>query len=99
MKLYLDDERPTPDGWKRAYTAAEAIKELSWRNVTHLSLDHDLGPNTAGTGYTVCLWLEEMIGNDPTFPLPEIILHTANPVGRQNMQRVLDAIARRKQNG
>ena len=21
MKLFLDDERPTPDGWERAYTA------------------------------------------------------------------------------
>jgi hypothetical protein len=28
MKLFLDDERPTPDGWERAYTAPEAIALL-----------------------------------------------------------------------
>lgn len=25
MRIYLDDERPTPDGWVRAYTALEAV--------------------------------------------------------------------------
>lgn len=96
MKLYLDDERPVPDGWKLACTAISAIETLSWRTVTHLSLDHDLGRPEHGTGYDVCLWLEEMVVNDPTFQMPVVTLHTANPVGRQNMQRVLDSIARRQ---
>jgi hypothetical protein len=96
MKLWLDDERPTPDGWKLAHTARSAIEQLSWRTVTHLSLDHDLGLHENGTGYDVCLWLEQTIAEDPTFPMPVVTLHTANPVGRQNMQRVLDTIARRQ---
>lgn len=61
MKLYLDDERPTPQGWHRAYTAPEAIELLKTGQVTHLSLDHDLGPPEAGTGYDVCLWVEQQV--------------------------------------
>ena len=96
MKLWLDDERPAPDGWVRETHAADAMIQLADRQVTHLSLDHDLGPESAGTGYDVCRWLEETVANDPTFPMPVVTLHTANPVGRQNMQRVLDSIARRQ---
>ena len=61
MKVFLDDERPTPDGWVRAFTAPEAIELLKTGKVTHLSLDHDLGPQEAGTGYDVCLWVEEKV--------------------------------------
>ncbi len=28
MKVYLDDERPTPDGWLRVYWPEEAITLL-----------------------------------------------------------------------
>ena len=34
MKLYFDDERPTPEGWERAYTAPEAIELLKTGRVT-----------------------------------------------------------------
>lgn len=61
MRVYLDDERPTPEGWTRAYTAQEAINFLETGIVTHLSLDHDLGPEEAGTGYDVCKWVEENV--------------------------------------
>ena len=96
MKLWLDDERPAPEGWVHETWASDAIEQLQTRNVTHLSLDHDLGCNPrCGSGYDVCIWLEQTIVEDPTFPLPIVTLHTANPVGRQNMQRVLDSITRR----
>jgi hypothetical protein len=95
MKLWLDDERPAPDGWIREMTAADAMVQLASGEVTHLSLDHDLGHANGQTGYDVCLWLERASVNDPTFTMPVVTLHTANPVGRQNMQRVLDSIQRR----
>jgi len=61
MKVYLGDERPTPEGWVRAYTVSEAVKLLKTGNVSHLSLDHDLGPAEAGTGYDICKAVEELV--------------------------------------
>jgi hypothetical protein len=91
MKVYLDDERPTPPGWTRAYTGHEAIALLSTGQVTIISLDHDLGLPEAGTGYDVCLWLEEQVILNGFTP-PEIKIHSANPVGRQRMQAAVKAL-------
>ena len=91
MKVFLDDERPTPEGWVRAFTAPEAIELLKTGKVTHLSLDHDLGPPEAGTGYQVCLWVEEQVMTeafdfDNFYTPPVMTVHSANPVGRQRME-------------
>lgn len=94
MKLYLDDDadkRPTPTGWVRAYTAPEAIELLKTCKVTHLCLDHDLGPPEAGTGYEVCKWIEKRVFEqafnfDDPFTPPVMTIHTDNPVGRKNME-------------
>ena len=91
MKLYLDDERPAPKGWHRAYTAGEAITLLEKGQVTYLSLDHDLGPEESGTGYDVCKWLEKKVYEkswdfENPFTPPVIFIHSANPVGRANME-------------
>ena len=43
MKVYLDDERPCPPGWTIARWPDEAVSLLESGEVTHLSLDHDLG--------------------------------------------------------
>lgn len=95
MKLYLDDERPTPPGWERAYTAPEAIELLKTGKVTHLSLDHDLGPEESGTGYNVCLWIEEqVVGFNSPFVPPVMTIHSANPVGRQRMESAIKCIYR-----
>lgn len=53
MNVYLDDERETPAGWLRAYLPDEVIKLLKTGKVKQLSLDHDLGNDTKGTGYEV----------------------------------------------
>lgn len=97
MKVFLDDERPTPDGWVRAYTAPEAIGLLKTGKVTEISLDHDLGPEEAGTGYDVCLWVEEQVFStafnfDTPFALPIMAVHSANPVGRQRMEFSIQVI-------
>ena len=100
MKVYLDDERPAPEGWCRVYTAEECMKILADPKieVEVLSLDHDLG--TDKTGYDVLCWIEEQVfvyGYEP----PKILLHTANPVGRDKMAqciRGIDAHLRRTKN-
>ncbi len=42
MKVYLDDERPTPSGWISVRWPDEAIALLETGMVTDISLDHDL---------------------------------------------------------
>lgn len=90
MKLYLDDIRPTPEGWKRVYTAKEAVAFLldNWEKVTHVSLDHDLGDDESvvGNGYQVVLWIEEFIYNNDLKEIPEITVHSSNSPARLKME-------------
>jgi len=58
LKVYLDDERVAPDGWVQVRWPEEAIKLMKECEVTHMSLDHDLGDDQRGTGYDVLLWIE-----------------------------------------
>lgn len=43
MKLYMDDVRPCPDGWRVARTIDDAKLLLSTGTVIYASLDHDMG--------------------------------------------------------
>lgn len=84
MKVYLDDERPTPEGWHRVYTAQEAIAALEAGGVETISLDHDLGPPEAGTGYDVACWIERA-AHEGRLATVEVLFHSANPVGVKKM--------------
>ena len=92
MKIFLDDIRAPPPGWVLVQTSHEAIAALAGGGVTEISLDHDLGPPEAGTGYDVVLWIEQQVhrGVSP----PKMYIHSANPVGRQRMQAGIDMIQR-----
>lgn len=97
MKLFLDDLRPAPDGWTHARTASEAITHLQRGGVTALSLDHDLGEAEAEvrTGYQVACWIEQCAHEGRWNVVPKTItIHSANPVGRANIQAAIDAIER-----
>lgn len=96
MKIYLDDERVTPDGWTRTYTVDETIKLLKTRQVNYLSLDNDLGENQA-EGYKVLDFLEETVYNDPSFPIPEVYVHSANSTRVEHMRRAISSIERIRQ--
>ena len=63
LKVYLDDERTPPDdGWVLVKTPAQAVALLETGEVSHLSLDHDLGDDEGiGTGYDVVLWMEAQV--------------------------------------
>lgn len=86
MKVWLDDERPAPDGWRRVRWPDEAIALLKTDTVTHLSLDHDLGDDERGTGYDVVLWLEEAVATRGFTPPETIRVHSANSSARLKMQ-------------
>ena len=90
MKLWLDDLRPVPYGYEGAKSVNEAKKliqeaEHNGIEIEALDLDHDLGDYADQGGDAIRLldWLTER----GTFYPVEI--HTANPVGRANMERIL----------
>jgi hypothetical protein len=99
IHIWLDDERDPTDPiiqknfgstgdevWIK--TADECIEMLKSGRVSSISLDHDLGPEEAGTGYDVAVWIEEAAYNKG-IPKLGMRVHSANPVGRKNMERAL----------
>lgn len=95
MKVYLDDERTEPKGWTRVYWPDEAIELLQTGKVTELSLDHDLGDDTRGTGYDVLLWLEQAVVHDNFVPPQRIVIHSANASAWKKMGQAIDSIHHR----
>lgn len=93
MKVFLDDERATPQGWVRAFWPEEVIELLKTGQVTELSLDHDLGDDEHGTGYTALLWLEEEVAERGMAP-PKIHVHSANSSARLKMEAAIESIYR-----
>jgi hypothetical protein len=90
-KLFIDDVRnPPDDSWTVVRTVEEAKNLLqSWDLPTIMSLDHDLGGDE--TVMQVLHWMaEEYYEEGP----PEWTIHSANPVGRQNMESFLKSWAR-----
>lgn len=97
MKVFLDDERQTPEGWKRVYWPEEAIELLKTNKVTEISLDHDLGDDERGTGYDVIRWIEMAVDMDDFKP-PVIKVHSANTSARQKMELGIKSIERLSRN-
>lgn len=100
--IFLDDIRNPPDDghlWKIARDVDSAMRFLfeAWfvrSDDIVLSLDHDLGEDTP-TGYDLVNHIECAIASQPYFrPKLEMRIHSANPVGRQNMERGIQSIYR-----
>lgn len=69
-----------------ARTGADGRRALLEFPVTHLYMDHDLGDESAETGYDVLTWALEH-GVCP----PNVQMVTSNPVGRDKMGQALEA--------
>ena len=82
--LLIDDFREF-DVDHIAKTAREGLAALAEYPVTHLYLDHDLGDVGEPTGYDVL----NMALHRGILPA-NVMLVTANPVGRENMERALE---------
>lgn len=97
MNLWVDDVRVAPVGytWVRSVNAAKKMIEQQERKfkksgrpadrVELLDLDHDAGDYASAGGDYIRLldWMEETGRSYP------IRLHTMNPVGRDNMMRIV----------
>lgn len=91
MKLWLDDIRPAPDAsWTHCRTQGEASHFLRTGLVEEISFDHDLGEN-AGDGYSLAKEIEKSAAaGNMRRPLVWHI-HSANPVGRANIQAAMES--------
>jgi hypothetical protein len=94
LKLWVDDERPMQAGYDLvARTADEAIRWLETGKVSHVSLDHDLGDTGEKTGYYITQWIERQSFDGKLGRLTWDV-HSANPIGRENMRRSLNSAER-----
>ena len=90
MKIFLDDCRPTPNGWVRTYTPKGTIELLKCNEVEELSLDHDLGDDDGiGTGYDVLLWIEERVLLHRFVPPSSIVVHSSNSSAVEKMNAAI----------
>lgn len=98
MKLWVDDVRPAPEGYvwcKTVYAAKYAIQAEEdyqrtfpydlYFGIELIDIDHDAGDFAYDGGDYIKLldWLEETGRNYP------IRIHSMNPVGRENMRRII----------
>ncbi len=95
MRLWVDDIRPAPDGflWVKTVKDAKVMircyeRMFSGEDIIVISLDHDAGEFARGGGdyIEVLNWLEaEGIVDTGYF----FHLHSMNPVGVENMRRII----------
>ncbi|MBQ3774707.1 MAG: hypothetical protein II847_01085 [Ruminobacter sp.] len=91
IKIWLDDEREAPEGYCHCHSVNETINKIRQCEkyavfIEELNLDHDLG-DYAGDGGDAIKLLDFLVERETYY---KIKIHTANPVGRANMQRMID---------
>lgn len=94
MKIWLDDLREAPDSsWMNVKNdVALAFHFIKNGVVEEISLDHDLGEGRL-TGYDLLKLIESKFAQEPNYcKLPVFTIHSANPVGRRNMERAITSI-------
>jgi hypothetical protein len=84
LKIFLDDERDAPPDFVRTRSVAATIELLELNVVTELSLDNDLGEGLP-EGYKVADYILNRVVNDNTYNLPQLMVHSQNPVRRKYM--------------
>lgn len=99
MKVYLDDERKTPEGWFRVVRPEEVITLLRMGLVEEMSLDHDLGQHAFDNedaeqrdGTWLCRQILELTLDRKLMVaiVPKWNVHSANPAGAARMRCLLE---------
>lgn len=102
IKIWVDDEREMPEGfdvWERTVLGTLECIEMAYKYSLpiELSLDHDAGSyaDKGGDYIKILDWLERE-SREHFFDWERFIkenitfhLHTANPVGKENMRRII----------
>lgn len=90
MKLWVDDERPAPEGWTWAKTVDEATQALTDNEVTDLSLDYALA--NWEDGAMVLAWLDNHLDRYPT---ATVVPHSGSASGYDLLERCIADTERR----
>ena len=90
MKIWVDDIRPIPEGYVGTKSVNETIQliieaENKGTIIELIDLDHDLCCYAADGGDAIKI-LDFLAERETYYP---IRIHTANPVGRANMERMI----------
>lgn len=86
--IYLDDLRPIPDGFIGLRSYGEFVAWITKHGLPDfISFDHDLGPDE--TGYDCAKWLVDYC-LDRKQSMPDFAVHSQNPVGKENIQKLLE---------
>lgn len=96
MKIWVDDVREAPHGYFRCYSVNQAIQlvtafdtlfkqGIEEYKVEEVDCDHDMGDYfyDGGDGTELVNWLVK------NGFMQQIVIHTMNPVGRQNMLAII----------
>ena len=98
MKLWIDDCRPAPEGYKWVKTVSEAkiwcCQHIDPHKILHIeefNLDHDAGDyKSSGGDYIELLnWLETKQNCYNWIINSTFKIHSMNPVGVQNMRTII----------
>lgn len=91
IKIWVDDIRPVPAGYEGTKSVEETISlieeiEAAGGEIEMLDLDHDLVDYAMYGGDAIKI-LDYLAERETFYP---IRIHTANPVGRANMERMIE---------
>jgi len=96
--LYLDDVRnPKTKGWTIVRNFEDFVSFIQQNGLPdEISFDHDLGEDIKGTktGYDCAKWLCDYCWTNG-LPIPPWNVHSANPVGRDNINQILQSFEKR----
>lgn len=88
LKLYLDDLRPIPEGFVGVRSYSEFVIFITQNGLPdYISFDHDLGLQESG--FDCAKWLVNYC-LDNVKPIPKFVVHSQNPVGKQNIESLLN---------
>ena len=87
VKIWVDDVRQAPDGYVWCRSVNETIAVMKRNPVDVLDMDHDAGDYAKDGGDYIRIldWLE----SHPEINPPTIRIHSMNPVGVENMRRII----------
>ena len=95
IKLWIDDVRPTPDGYTGFMTTNAALRFIhqNYNIIDEISLAHDAGDCVKEGGAYINILIEmERLSRRNGFDFSHIkfYLHSANLVGVQNMRAIIE---------
>jgi hypothetical protein len=103
MKLWIDDVRPAPEGYLSFKTVNDTLRYIRLHSefIDVIDLDHDAGDcSVEGGDYIEILNELERLSHRPTsegyywdgWLKNQVVfrIHSANPVGVQNMRRIIE---------